>query len=68
MSAFHRLQPTMCTGNLKRRRAKLYILVMGLTGVGKSTFIQDLTANAKIPIGKASDLHRGKSFASIVDQ
>ena len=49
----------MRTGNLALGPEKLYILVMGLTGAGKSTFIYDLTGNSKIPIGKASDLHRG---------
>lgn len=38
---------------------KLYILVMGLTGAGKSTFIYDLTGNSEIPIGTASNMHRG---------
>ncbi|KAF6217523.1 hypothetical protein HO133_006861 [Letharia lupina] len=34
----------------------LYILVMGLTGAGKSTFISVVTGNEDIPIGAPSDL------------
>ncbi|KAL9603995.1 MAG: hypothetical protein Q9219_000757 [cf. Caloplaca sp. 3 TL-2023] len=50
----------MRTGTLSTGPEKLYILVMGLTGAGKSTFIKDLTGNPNIPIGAASDLQRGK--------
>lgn len=41
-------------------RKTLYILVMGLTGAGKSTFISVLTGNENIPIGVAGDLDEGK--------
>lgn len=49
----------MRTKNLSMGPEKLYILVMGLTGAGKSTFIYDLTGNSEIPIGTASNMHRG---------
>ncbi|KAL8710285.1 MAG: hypothetical protein Q9220_005055 [cf. Caloplaca sp. 1 TL-2023] len=35
---------------------KLFILVMGLTGAGKSTFISILTGNNDIPIGMAAQM------------
>ncbi|KAL8830062.1 MAG: hypothetical protein Q9170_005905 [Blastenia crenularia] len=34
----------------------IYILVMGLTGAGKSTFIYTVTEDNKIPIGEPGDL------------
>lgn len=55
-------------GNRSKMRAPalkkkiLYILVMGLTGAGKSTFISVVTENEKIPIGVPSDLEGGKCF------
>ncbi len=52
----------------KRRstgRKKLYILVMGLAGVGKSTFISIATENEDIPIGSASDLDGGTQIFSV---
>ena len=38
----------------------IYILVMGLTGAGKSTFISVVTGNTKIPIGEPEDMDGGK--------
>ena len=35
---------------------EIYILVMGLTGAGKSTFISVVTGDDKIPIGKSDDM------------
>lgn len=37
----------------------VYILVMGLTGAGKSTFISVVTGNEDIPIGKDGELDGG---------
>ena len=37
----------------------LYILVMGLMGAGKSTFISVVTGNGDIPIGGSSDMEGG---------
>ncbi|MCJ1263811.1 hypothetical protein MMC22_003681 [Lobaria immixta] len=48
------IQSTMRAAHLKRKI--LYILVMGLSGVGKSTFISIVTENDTIPIGAASNL------------
>ena len=41
------------------RKHTRYILVMGLTGAGKSTFISTVTENQNIRIGTASDLLGG---------
>lgn len=41
------------------KKRTLYILVMGLTGAGKSTFISVITGNENIPIGVAGDLDGG---------
>ncbi|MCJ1344274.1 hypothetical protein MMC31_002477 [Peltigera leucophlebia] len=38
------------------KKRTLYILVMGLIGAGKSTFISVITGNENIPIGVAEDL------------
>lgn len=46
------------------KKHALYILVMGLTGAGKSTFISVVTGNKDIPIGAASDLIGGTLFPS----
>ena len=43
-----------------KKPKKMYILVMGITGAGKSTFISTVTENADIPIGTAADLEGGK--------
>ena len=44
----------------------VYILVMGLTGAGKSTFISVVTGDEDIPIGKDGELdggaHRSSNF------
>jgi ABC-type proline/glycine betaine transport system ATPase subunit len=37
----------------------IYILVMGLTGAGKSTFISVVTENDQIPIGRPGVLSGG---------
>ena len=37
----------------------VYILVMGLTGAGKSTFVSVVTENEDIPIGKDGELDGG---------
>ena len=37
----------------------VYILVMGLTGAGKSTFVSVVTGNEDIPIGKDGELDGG---------
>lgn len=42
-----------------RPKKTLYILVMGLSGAGKSTFISIVTENDTIPIGAASNLMGG---------
>lgn len=49
----------MRAGTLAPEPRKLYILVMGLTGAGKSTFISVLTENSNIPIGDAAQMHGG---------
>ena len=41
------------------KKQTLYILVIGLTGAGKSTFISVATGNEDIPIGPASELDGG---------
>lgn len=41
------------------KKKTLSILVMGLTGAGKSTFISVITGNENIPIGVAGDLDGG---------
>jgi hypothetical protein len=41
------------------RVRSLYILVMGLTGAGKSTFISTVTENPGILVGSAEDLEGG---------
>ena len=47
----------MRAGTLASEPQKLSILVMGLTGAGKSTFISVLTENDDIPIGDAAHMH-----------
>ena len=37
----------------------VYVLVMGLTGAGKSTFVSVVTENEDIPIGKDGELDGG---------
>ena len=37
----------------------VYILVMGLTGAGKSTFVSVVTENEDIPIGRDGELDGG---------
>jgi ABC-type uncharacterized transport system ATPase component len=37
----------------------VFILVMGLTGAGKSTFISVITGNEDIPIGTDAELDGG---------
>ncbi len=39
---------------------EVYILVMGLTGAGKSTFISIVTEDDTIPVGKVDDMDGGK--------
>ena len=58
MSASHQFPKVMRPGALAKPR-KLYILIMGLTGAGKSTFIYTLTGNTNIPIYDASQMRRG---------
>ena len=43
MAPNHKLQKTLRTPSAGGKPRKLYILVMGLTGAGKSTFISVLT-------------------------
>lgn len=59
MSSKYALQRTMRTERSGQKPRKLYILVMGLTGAGKSTFISVLTENTNIPIGKPEELSGG---------
>lgn len=40
---------------------EVYILVMGLTGAGKSTFVSIMTGDDSIPIGKDDELDCGGS-------
>lgn len=54
-----RLQLTRRARTLSPEPRRLYILVMGLTGAGKSTFISMLTGNENIPIGNAAQMHGG---------
>ena len=42
---------------------QIYILVMGLTGAGKSTFISVVTEDSTIPIGDPGDLDSGRHAA-----
>ncbi|KAG8526064.1 uncharacterized protein KY384_000826 [Bacidia gigantensis] len=53
MNKTRKLQKTIGGG---QDHEKLYILVMGLTGAGKSTFISILTGNTDIPIGTAAEM------------
>ena len=46
------------------RKQTIYILVMGLTGAGKSTFISVITENSDIPIGSVSDMDGGTQLFS----
>ena len=46
----------------------VYILVMGLTGAGKSTFVSVVTGNEDIPIGKDGELDGGAYRSSIFDR
>jgi ABC-type proline/glycine betaine transport system ATPase subunit len=41
---------------------EIYLLVMGLTGAGKSTFISVVTEDDSIPIGKQEDMDGGECF------
>ena len=60
-SAPRRLHQTMRGGAADSMiPQKLYILIMGLTGAGKSTFVYTLTENKDIPIGDAGQMHGGK--------
>ena len=52
-------QKTKSSEVSRSKPRKLYILVMGLLGAGKSTFISVLTGNPDIPIGKAAELDGG---------
>ena len=45
----------------------VYILVMGLTGAGKSTFVSVVTGNEDIPIGKDGELDGGAYKLPIFD-
>ena len=46
------------------RKKTVYILVMGLLGAGKSTFISTITGNKDIRVGSASDMDGGEQLAS----
>ena len=63
MTRNHKLQKTMRSGTLASEPQKLFILVMGLAGAGKSTFISVLTENDDIPIGDAAQMHGGIKFS-----
>ena len=45
----------------------VYILVMGLTGAGKSTFVSVATENEDIPIGQDGELDGGVYIFSNLD-
>ena len=49
---------------LRPKKQTIYILVMGLVGAGKSTFISILTENKDIPVGSASDMDGGAQLFS----
>lgn len=59
MSPKHKLQKTIPPWASRLEPQKLYILVMGLTGAGKNTFISVVTGNEEIPIGAAAELDGG---------
>ena len=46
------------------RKKTVYILVMGLLGAGKSTFISIITGNKDIQVGSASDMEGGAQLVS----
>jgi predicted GTPase len=54
----HTLQKTMRPSGAHSKR-EIYILVMGLTGAGKSTFISVATEDDTIPIGEQDDMDGG---------
>lgn len=45
----------------------IYILVMGLTGAGKSTFISVITGNDTIPVGDAGTMEGGMLAPNLDD-
>ncbi|ETN38049.1 uncharacterized protein HMPREF1541_07672 [Cyphellophora europaea CBS 101466] len=52
----HHLRKTLRPSNEAENVKEVYILVMGLTGAGKSTFISIVTGDDSIPIGKDDEL------------
>ncbi|MCJ1478845.1 hypothetical protein MMC13_007529 [Lambiella insularis] len=50
------MQKTLHSGTSAEKARSVYILVMGLTGAGKSTFISVVTGDPDIPIGEAGEL------------
>ena len=56
------LQKTMrgSTSHSTPETMEIYILVMGLTGAGKSTFISVVTEDPTIPIGEQDDMDGGE--------
>lgn len=46
----------------------VYILVMGLTGAGKSTFVSVVTGDEDIPIGKDGELDGGAHRSSNINR
>ena len=55
----HHLRKTLRPSNEAENVKEVYILVMGLTGAGKSTFISIVTGDDSIPIGKDDELDCG---------
>jgi predicted GTPase len=60
----HTLQKTMRRSGAYSK-LEIYILVMGLTGSGKSTFISIATEDDTIPIGEQDDMDGGTLQANI---
>lgn len=55
---------TMRSALSAEKPRSVYILVMGLTGAGKSTFISVITGNKDIPVGEAAEMDGGMKFQS----
>lgn len=58
------VQKTMPSAAPAKKPRSVYILVMGLTGAGKSTFISVITGNKDIPVGKAAEMDGGMKSLS----
>lgn len=66
----HKLRKTVRSGSnvVPIERHEVYILVMGLTGAGKSTFISIVTEDDSIPVGEDDDMDGGWLKSSILIQ